>query len=233
MAATPGVPSGVGPPPEPGAPLIARLDWWWARLEYALNFAVGIAILALMMVGVYQVAGRLIRDIGELIDPTWDLGFAVHGYIDWIETIAVLYAILAISWCQRSGGHIRMEVLLGALRGRALWIAEAVAVALALAIVLMLLDATWFDFWRAYHKGDSTMDIRLPRWPAKLVVPVALAVLAVRLALQLAGYVRLALDPRRPPFGVPLIESAREAARREIEDVMGRVDLADRNGGRR
>jgi C4-dicarboxylate transporter DctQ subunit len=223
MAALPGAGPGAEPRPGAGAPLLAHLDWWWARVELGLNWIVGLAILGLMFVGVAQISGRAVRDLGEAIDPSLDIGFSVHGYIDWIETFAVLYAILAVSWCQRAGSHIRMEVVLSLLRGRALWIAEAVAVALGLIIVVMLIDATWFDFLRAWSKGDSTMDIRLPRWPAKLMVPIALSTLAVRLALQLAGYTRMIANPRGVAIAVPLVESAREAAKREIQDALGRV----------
>ena len=38
------------------------------------------------------------------------------------------------------------------------------------------------------------MDIKLPLWPAKLVVPLMLTVLLARLALQLWGNLRLVAD---------------------------------------
>jgi hypothetical protein len=73
----------------------------------------------------------------------------------------------------------------------------------------------------AYELGDSTMDIYLPVWPSKLIVPIAMALLAVRLAINLWGYLRLFVSPDATPIGVPLIKDAATVAREEIEDAMG------------
>ncbi|MCY3755018.1 MAG: TRAP transporter small permease, partial [Alphaproteobacteria bacterium] len=70
--------------------------------------------------------------------------------------------------------------------------------------------------------GDSTIDVQLQTWPGKLVVPVALTLLCIRLIIQVWGYGRLALDPGKAPQAVPVIMDAAEHARAEIEEVMGR-----------
>jgi hypothetical protein len=72
------------------------------------------------------------------------------------------------------------------------------------------------------------MDIKLPLWPAKLVVPIALATLWLRLLLQFAGYIRLFLDPRQPPIAVPMVQTAADAARKEIDEAMRALDIEQR-----
>jgi len=136
----------------------------------------------------------------------------------------VLYAILGIAYCQRLGGHIRMEIVLATMRGRLLWCLEALAVLLAVTVTVLLIAGTWDNFYNAWDKGDSSMDIRLPQWPSKLVVPLMLLVLLARLLLQLWGYARLVRDPSRAPLAIPLIETAREHARREIEEAIGKLE---------
>ena len=203
----------AGTAAEAGAPTswVGRLDLAYSKLENLLNLAAAIAIFALMIIGVVQIIGRTVFNLG------------IYGYVDWIEQFAVIYAILGIAYCQRYGSHIRMEIVLSLMRGRLLWAMEAFGVIVGLVIVGLLIDTSWDHFMRAFTRGDSSMDIKLPVWPAKLAVPIALATLWLRLLLQLFGYLRLFGDPRRPPEAVPIVETPEEQAKHEIEDVLGRV----------
>ncbi|MEW6690640.1 MAG: TRAP transporter small permease [Pseudomonadota bacterium] len=217
------------PAPPRGAPWLARLDGWAARLENALNLIAAVAIVGVMLFGVAQIVSRSVsgglHQLAPAIPP-----IAIYGYIDYIQFIAVLYAILGIAYCERLGGHIRMDILLGTLRGRALWAVEALAVLLAIAVTLLLIGGTWENFYNAWDKGDSSMDIGLPQWPSKLMVPLMLAVLLVRLVLELWGCLRMLRDPARAPLAVSRVESAAEHARHEIEETMSKLDA---NGGER
>jgi TRAP-type C4-dicarboxylate transport system permease small subunit len=207
--------------PATDAPLLARLDWRFSRLEDALNLVAAIAIFGVMAFGVAQILSRSISVALHKLVPAIP-PVAIHGYIDYVQFVAVLYALLGIAYCQREGGHIRMEIVLASLRGRLLWSLEALAVLLAIAATALVLLGTWDNFHNAWARGDSSMDINLPQWPAKLVVPAMLVVLLVRLLLQLWGYARMVRDPGGAPLAVPVVESAREAARREIDEAMAR-----------
>ena len=126
------------------------------------------------------------------------------------------FAILSIAFVQRTGAHVRMEILVARLRGRWLWLTEMAGTALAAFIVGVLIPYAWRHFQRAFEFGDSTIDIELATWPAKLVVPVALSVLLVRLLVQLAGYWRLVLHPGLEPVAVPTLQDATAQAEAEI-----------------
>ena len=151
----------------------------------------------------------------------------VPGYVDWIEQAMPLIAITGIAYVQRLGGHIRMDLFVGFLRGRALWAAEFVTTALILLLILVLIYGSWSHFMRSFDfaaplwSRDSSIDIALPIWPAKLVVPVAFSVLAVRLVLQLWGYARAFRAGADAPVAVPLIEDAATQAANEAESVSG------------
>lgn len=65
-------------------------------------------------------------------------------------------------------------------------------------------------------------DIKLPIWPTKLLVPIVLAVLWVRLVLQALDYGRLIGHPDAAPIAVPVIETIEVQAKNEIEEALGR-----------
>ncbi|MDV7143915.1 TRAP transporter small permease [Tropicimonas sp. TH_r6] len=195
--------------------ILSRADRALFRLETFLALIGGIAIFGLMLLAVVNVTGRN--------------GFnrPLAGYVDWIEQFMPVITMLGVAYVMRLGGHIRMDIVVGQLGGRALWLFEAVSTFCMLAVTLLLLWGSWahfqrsFDFAAPMWSRDSTIDIGLPLWPAKLVVPVAFGVLSVRLVLQLWGFTRAFLrnDPR--PVGVPLIEDAATQAAHEAEAVSG------------
>jgi len=221
--ATPTESASTSPRPPAGAPLLVRADWWTAKLEDALNLAAAIAIFGVMVVGVAQILSRSVSGGLHALLPAIPR-IAIHGYIDYIQFIGVLYAILGIAYCQRAGGHIRMEIVLASMRGRLVWIFETLATLVAIAACLLLIVGTWDNFHNAWSRGDSSMDIRLPLWPSKLVVPAMLVVLLARLLLQLWGYLRMLADPSGQPLAVPVPETIEQAARREIEEAIGRTE---------
>ncbi len=189
------------------------------RLENGLNLCAGVLVFALMLLGVVQIVMRTVFNA------------PIFGYIDIVEVSMVGFGVLSIAFVQRVGGHVRMEMLVGKLAGRVKWLVEALATGLAAFIVAVLIPYSWRHFERAFEFGDSTIDIELVTWPAKVVVPVALSVLLLRLALQFGGYLRLVAVPHLPPVAVPTIKDAAERAQEEI--LLSEEDHAEPgNGGR-
>lgn len=203
--------------------LLSRLDRGSAKLEDALNLVAAVAIVGVMVFGVAQILSRSLSSGLHKLVPSIP-PIAIYGYIDYVQFVAVLYAILGIAYCQRQGGHIRMEIVLTTMRGRMLWLMEAFAVFLGAVVTVLLIIGTWDNFHNAWSRGDSSMDINLPQWPAKLVVPVMLVVLLWRLLLQLWAYAKLVRDPTAPPVGVPPIEDAKKAALREVDEALAKLD---------
>jgi TRAP-type C4-dicarboxylate transport system permease small subunit len=199
------------------APLLSSIDRRLGHVETGFNLVAALAIFALMMIGVWQVLGRTLFNA------------PVRGYIDFVELSISTFAFLGIAYCQRLGGHVRMEMILKPMRGRLLWSTEIFGTLVALAVVAILIWYGWGHFLRAYQLGDSTIDAELPVWPSKLAVPVAFALLWLRLLIQLAGYLRLAIDPRRRPVAVTTVLSPEELAAHEIKESIG---AAERGRGR-
>jgi TRAP-type C4-dicarboxylate transport system permease small subunit len=187
-------------------------DRLFFKLESLLNLIGGAVIFLLVFLATANVLGR------------WLFSMPIDGYVDWVEQAMAFIAFLGIAYTKRLGGHIRMDILIGHLHGRILWFAELLAVNLMLMVTLVLIYGSYLHFWRAYDIGDSSLDINLPTWPAKLVVPMALTVLALRLILQIWGYVRAIKEGGDQPVAVPLIENATTVAAKEAESVMGDIE---------
>ncbi len=193
--------------------LLSRIDRRLFQTESLLALLGGLAVFSLMLLAVTSVGGRNF------------FNRPLPGYVDWIEQAMPLIAFIGISYCQRLGGHIRMDILIGRLRGRPLWIAECLGTLLILLLVVLMIWGSWshfersFDWSAPYWSRDSSLDIRLPLWPAKLLVPVAFSVLALRLGLQVLGYGRVILSGSLQPIAVPLIEDISKIAKKEVEAV--------------
>ena len=197
---------------------LSSLDKGLYKLERQLALLSGIAAFSLMILAVISVGGR-----NAINQP-------LPGYVDWIEQIMPLIAFMGISYTQRDGGHIRMDILVGKLKGRALWAAEFLTVLLMLLLMVLLLWGSWAHFERSFSfdaplwSNDSSIDINLPIWPAKLLAPVAFFVLCLRLFLQLWAYGRAFINNEEQPVAVPLVKDAAELAADEAASVSGAGD---------
>lgn len=191
---------------------LSRIDVAFFRLESRLNFAGGIIIFLLVALTVVNVLGR------------WLFNLPVSGYIDWIEQAMAFFAFMGIAYCQRVGAHIRMDILIGKIQGRIKWLAEFISCVLMLVVTLLLVYGSSLHAWRAFDIGDSSMDIGLPTWPAKLIVPLALCILALRLAMQLWAYSRAIKQANDYPVAVPLTENVAAEATDVSDDVSNRLE---------
>lgn len=195
------------------------LDRWLRPVEDSLNLIAALAIFLLMLLGVTQIALRKVFNA------------PIVGYIDAVELSMATFAFLGVAYCQRLGDHIRMEILIGLLKGRALWWAEFVSTLAALAIVGVLVWFGWDHFLRSFLIGDTTIDAEYPVWPSKLLVPVAFVVWFLRLALQLFGFLRLVRYPDAEPVAVPVMIGVAAHAKEEIRDAFGDGTDSGDNGG--
>ena len=193
--------------------LLSRLDVLLLKLERFCALISGLTIFSLMFLAVYSVSGRKFFNA------------PLAGYVDYIEAALPIIAIMGVSYVQRDGSHIRMDIFVSLLRGRALWLFELISVFFILVLILCLTWGAWvhfdrsFDCSRPFCSRDSSIDIGLPIWPSKLVVPFAFTVLSFRLILQAIGYSRALYLGSRQPAAVPLVLSASEQAKLETEAI--------------
>jgi TRAP-type C4-dicarboxylate transport system permease small subunit len=195
--------------------LLSRLDRALLPLERFCALLSGLAIFSLMFLAAYSVTGRKF------------FSSPMAGYVDYIEAMMPIIAIMGVSYVQRDGTHVRMDMLVSALKGRLLWFFELLSVLLILVLIVALTWGAWdhfdrsFDCSRPLCSRDSSIDIGIPIWPSKLVVPIAFGVLVLRLLLQAWGYGRALILGLESPVAVPLNLSVAEQARLEAEALEG------------
>ena len=195
--------------------LLSRLDRHLLKLETFFALLSGLAVFSLMFLAAYSVGGRQF------------FASPLSGYVDYIETLMPLIAVMGIAYVQRDGSHIRMDMVIGQLKGRALWGAELLSVVLILLLMIALTMGSWAHFERSFDcarplcSRDSSIDIGIPIWPSKLIVPLAFGVMCMRLVLQVIGYGRAFLLNLPSPVAVPLVQSIEEQARAEVDHLGG------------
>jgi len=192
---------------------LSKCDRTLLRLERVFALISGLSVFALMLLAVVSVSGRNAANA------------PLPGYVDWIEQAMPLIAFMGVSYVMREGGHIRMDILVGKLRGRLLYIAELITTLCVLLLMVLLVWGTWahfarsFDFAAPMWSRDSSMDIALPLWPAKLLAPIAFGLLCLRLCLQVWAYIRAIITGEA--IAVPLVADAATQARMEADQLEG------------
>lgn len=184
---------------------LARCDRALLRLETVCAICGGFVLITLVVASFLNVVGR-----SAFNNP-------LNAYFDIMAQSVPIIAFLGLSYCQRLGGHIRMDVLLGLLPIRARWCAECLSTLLISITVLVLLYGAYLHTERAFLYGDSTEDAGLPLWPVKGLIVCMFTTLALRLSLQLYDYVRLILHPTATPIVVSGLASTEQKAAEEIE----------------
>lgn len=202
--------STTGPAHEGGGAL-GTIDRGLFRVEQGFALLAAACVFALMMIAVFQIAARKFFNA------------PLFGYIDMVEIAMATFAFLGISYAERLGAHIRMEILIGMLKGRALWLAEFVGIALSLFVIGVLVYYGYQHALRAYYSGDSTIDAGYLWWPSKMMVPLAFSLLWLRLLFSLFCYARLLLNPDAQPIGIHIPETVEQMAEREALEAVHEV----------
>jgi len=210
--------------------LLSRLDRALLPLERFMALISGIAAFSLMFLAAYSVAGRQLDKTfaAPLFDAISLMDGPLMGYVDYIESLMPLIAILGVSYVQREGGHIRMDIIIGRFKGQMYWALELFGVLLMLLLMTALVWGSWSHFDRSFDcarplcSRDSSIDIGLPIWPSKLVVPVAFAIVSARLLLQAIAYGRAMILGLETPVAVPLPQSAAQQAQSEADHLANR-----------
>lgn len=181
----------------------ARLDRRYHAIERGMNYVAAAFLFSLMLLACAEVFMRKV------------FNSPIHGQADLVEIMIPTMGFFGLAYCQRLAGHVRMELLIHRLRGRALWIFEFMGNFATILIVLVMIWGTWQNFLNAFEIGDSTMDAQIPVWPPKLIITVGFCLLLGRCIIAFFGYIRLIKHPDAEPIGVPISPTVEDIAESE------------------
>ena len=174
------------------------------KIENFLILFSGISIFIVMILTSFQIISRV-------------LGYPWPGYLELSEF--AIFAFLGVAYAQRTDAHIRMELIVGNLKGRIKWFVEFCSTLLGFLLILILIKYSYLFALDAYQIGDTTYDYLYPTWPAKALVPIAFTIWALRLLIELFGYLRMIINIDADPIAIPVIRSAEELADEEIKVI--------------
>jgi TRAP-type C4-dicarboxylate transport system permease small subunit len=213
----------------PADSVLHKIDQAYHGLEKALNSVAAAFLFSLMLLACAEVVARKL------------FNSPIHGQADLVEISIPTMGFFGLAYCQRMAGHVRMEIVINTLKGRAYWLFEFVSNFATIIICGLMMYGSYFHFLRAYEIGDSTMDVELPIWPPKLIIFIGFCILMGRLIISFFGYIQMLKNPDGPVYAVPqkhdiedIVEAEAEAARSAIsdEDVEEELERESQIGAR-
>ncbi|MFC1917888.1 TRAP transporter small permease subunit [Chloroflexota bacterium] len=149
------------------------------KSESALNMSAAILAFVMMWAVMLQITLRLFT-----VSPP--------GIYEGIELFLVGTVFFAISYTQKIGAHVRMELLIDRIKGKGRYIIEIIYLALFLLAFAIITWQGAKSTWIAFSTGDTSMSIvPIVTWPARLIVPVGCFFLCIRFIRQIFSYIAL------------------------------------------
>lgn len=149
---------------------------WLHRIE---DLVLAFALAVLVLLAAAQIVMRMAFDAGFLwLDPL-------------LRSLVLWVALLGAMAAAREGRHISLDLAGKLLPARAVRVLRGIAFAFAAAVSAVLAWQAW-RMVRDEHEFATTAFANVPVWVVQAILPIAFAVIAVRMA-------RCAVLPPDPP----------------------------------
>lgn len=158
-------------------------------LDLLYRVSGGLAALCLALIAVTIVAQIIGRTVGVTIDSTESGGFFLAGS-----------TFLGLAYTLKTGGHVRVSLLVGRFTGRAAWLAE-VWISLFGAVACTYASwQTWGMIHDSWRFGDLSPGLlAIPFWIPQSAMLAGLVIFAIAMFDELV----LILTGRTPGFAAP------------------------------
>jgi len=161
-------------------------DRGFSAVERWLSYFGMVCLIGLMGMVVVEVVVRYASHL--LIKGGMDIGLRpIHGYIDIMMMMMVALVFLTLAYCQREGGHIRMEIFMTRVLkgGRRYHLTEFFHLLISLVAFAMIAFFSVKEVFHAYNIGDVSLTVYLPTWPARMLMAIGSIFLCLRFILQM------------------------------------------------
>jgi TRAP-type C4-dicarboxylate transport system permease small subunit len=113
------------------------------------------------------------------------------------ESLLVAIIALPLARCQIKRSHIRVDILIHRIHGRALHMIEFVTLVLAFVLFALAVYTTGENAIIAFVKGDFERGIiNYPLWPAKSFVPIGIGLFCLTLLVDIFRHAKGILKPK-------------------------------------
>jgi len=137
-----------------------------------------------------------------IVDATLRYAFSsgIPGSYHLSEFLLVAIIALPLARCQIIRSHIRVDIMIHRIHGRALHIIEFVTLVLAFILFAVAVYTTGENAVIAFVKGDFERGIiNYPLWPAKSFVPIGIGVFCLSLLLDIVRHAKGIIKPQSVP----------------------------------
>ena len=166
---------------------------WLGRLALWLLLLGTVGMISAMLVGVADVVG------------TEFLGRPVLGTLEFTESTMVLVVFGALAYAQERRAHIRVELLYSQVGPRGKSFMEAVTHIVAFIFFALVAWQGYVELLYSWEIKESTMgSVRFPLYPARVLLLVGVALLLLRLAIDIVqDFGRLRRGEPPPEVALP------------------------------
>lgn len=146
----------------------------WERVGRVLSLIAGAVLLFVTLLIVADVLSR------------WLLGKSISGATESTELFLPYVVFFGFAYTLATGGHVRVTLIFGRLRGRLRLWAEILACVSGLFLCGPLLYFSWLHFWESFVIREyMEAAVKLPWWVGKLAMPTGLFVFFIQFLLLL------------------------------------------------
>lgn len=131
-------------------------------ISRVMSIAAGVLLLALIVLTVADVVSRNARDR------------SIVGTVDISTMLMVAVAFLGLASAELDGRHVSVELFEARMRPTARLVLSVIRAVLLVGLGVLLVWGLGEGLLSAWERGETTNDVlRLPTWPAKLVLVVS------------------------------------------------------------
>lgn len=147
---------------------------WFQRLELSLAMVGAVAVFLMMLLVTAEVFLRTVFN-----NP-------IAGQSEIVGMLMVVSVYAGISYTQRTGGHVGMDLLLDRVfRGRVRAGIILLNTVLSLLITVIIAIYTWKQAIETIERGTRSIYLHWPVWPLPLMVSIGSIVLCFRFLLEI------------------------------------------------
>jgi TRAP-type mannitol/chloroaromatic compound transport system permease small subunit len=167
------------------------MQWLSVNIQRLAVFMVllgSLGMIASMFIGVADVIGTKFAD------------YPVPGTLEFTESTMVLIVFGALAYTQFRRGHIRVELLYGHVGPAAQSFMEALTHVVAFVFFALIAWQGISELQYSWEMKEATMGtVRFPLYPARFLLIVGVAILLMRLLLDIIGDIRRMARGEPPP----------------------------------
>jgi TRAP-type C4-dicarboxylate transport system permease small subunit len=113
---------------------------------------------------------------------------ALPGIVESLELLLVAVVFLGLAYTQSVNGHIRIDIISNQLPVKWRKVLEGLLLVLALGTFGIMTYVSGETAYEAWVFGDYRSGlIEYPMWPSKILIPIGVGLLSLRLLVQLIG----------------------------------------------